>query len=396
MSCIYRKSKTLELCQKHVANESDNYCRIHKKQSNILYEMYDDIFHDQKIINTKDLYKIIQHIYNNISFTNDELADDANKLVIFELLKLFSKDKLKTFYEQLYHCVIISDNYNKSSLIYSIYDFLFNTYLIEQNHLDKVNIIQKVFRNKLKRDLSVNIDTNHIPVNDEDIFTYDSISEIPKERIFAFYDDNYLYAFDAIELEYFVRKCKVDMIEPYNPYTKNLLSDKTINNLILYIQYNNLVKKSDETVWITDLQAYTDLALEIEKNGFYNSPDWYMKFNRRILMNIIKLFKDFSMTELESQNYFRDFFSTPTTESIVFKFCREGIKLFKECNEDKYILCCNFMKALAMCSTDFYNNLPNWLLNTFTRSNIIHNIDNMQNTFLTNNFLFYYYVEYLE
>jgi hypothetical protein len=132
------------------------------------------------------------------------------------------------------------------------------------------------------------------------------------------------------------------------------------------------------------------LALEIEKCGFYNSPDWYMKIDRRGLMNVIKIFKDFSMSTSESQGYFRNFFSTPDSESLVFKFCKEGIRLFKECNEDKYILCCNFMKALAMSSTDFYNNLPSWLAGTITTSNIMHN------TFLNNNFLFYYYVEYLE
>jgi hypothetical protein len=390
MSCIYRKSRTLELCKKHVAGIHEKYCKTHKKQSNLLYEIYDDIFHDKVIIDAQDLYSILDHIYNCINFTNDESTNDANKRLFFEMLKLFSKDRLKYFYEKLYLCIIINDTYNKNSLIYDIYALLYNTHIMKQNHVSKIKIIQRKYRNHLYNNLSVKLDDIHVPVNSEDIFTYDNIDEIPKERLFVFYDDNCLYAFDAIELEYYVRKCREDLSDVCNPYTKNIISDKIIAKLDLFIKHNNLIKKSNEYMWITDLHAYTDLALEIERNGFYNSPDWYMKFNRRLLINIIKFFKDFSMSVQESQNYFRDFFSTHDTESIVFKFCRESIRLFKECNEDKYILCCNFMKALAMCSIDFYNNLPNWLAGTFTRSNIMHN------TFLNNNFLFYYYVEYLE
>lgn len=389
MSCIYRKPKTLELCSKNLCNEK--YCNKHIKYSNVIYEIYNDIFPDKTEINVKDLYPIIEHIYNNIEFTNNDTVDDAYKIMFVEMLKLFSKQKLIVFYEHLYHHKLENLTVNKSELIEKIYFILYNTYKLNISHFEKIEAIQKWYRKYFKKYMSVEIDSlYHIPVNNEDIFTYDAISEIPKERLFSFYDDNYLYAFDAVELEYFIRKCHEDMIDPYNPYTKNLLSDTTLRNLDLFIKYNKLKLKNSESMWITDLQAYTDLALEIEKTGFYNSPDWYMKFNRRSLMNIIKLFKDFSMSVPESQNYFRDFFSTPEHESIVFKFCRESIRLFKECNEDQYILCCNFMKALAMCSTDFYNNLPNWLAGTFTASNLMHT------TFLNNNFLFYYYVEYLE
>lgn len=391
MSCIYRKPKTLELCHKYTTDE--NYCRIHKKHANIIYEIYYDIFCDKQNIGAKDLYTILDHIYNNIQFTNitDEGIHDAKKMLFIEmLLKLFSKAQLIQFYEYLYKSPISYDGINKNNLTQKIYGFLYNTYLIDSNHIREINLIQRWYRKYLIKNLTINIDNLHVPVNSEDIFTYDDINDIPKEKLFCFYDDTYLYAFDAVELEYFVRKCEEDKIEPYNPYTKNILSSKILRNLEFYILYNKLKKKSIDSVWITDLQAYTDLAFVIEKNGFYNSPDWYMKFDRRSLMNIIKIFKDFSMSVPESQNYFRNFFSTPDNESIVFKFCRESIRLFKECNEDKYILCCNFMKALAMCSSDFYNNLPNWLANTFTASNVMHT------TFLNNNFLFYYYVEYLE
>ena len=74
--------------------------------------------------------------------------------------------------------------------------------------------------------------------------------------------------------------------------------------------------------------------------------------------------------------------------------------MFKECNDDLYILCCNLIKALAMCSVDFYENIPGWLSSSQTSSSVssIFSIfgDDFTNTSNgTNNFLLYYYVEYM-
>jgi hypothetical protein len=91
--------------------------------------------------------------------------------------------------------------------------------------------------------------------------------------------------------------------------------------------------------------------------------------------------------------------------------------MFKECNNEYYILCCNFIKAMALCSNNFYNNLPAWLLANGTGSasgghmgigSIIDNIrinTNLETLMgamnrnnaseLANNFLLYYYVEYI-
>ena len=78
------------------------------------------------------------------------------------------------------------------------------------------------------------------------------------------------------------------------------------------------------------------------------------------------------------------------------------IKMFKECNDEYYILCCNFIKATALCSNNFFNNMPSWLLgNNSDNIRINTNLENLMGlininnaTELTNNFLLYYYVEY--
>jgi hypothetical protein len=88
--------------------------------------------------------------------------------------------------------------------------------------------------------------------------------------------------------------------------------------------------------------------------------------------------------------------------------------MFNECKDDLYVLCCNFIKALALCSNDFYENMPTWLLGTetpsmvsnlmsvFDRNALDVLIDNNLNSNMdinyinaTNNFLLYYYVEYM-
>ena len=93
--------------------------------------------------------------------------------------------------------------------------------------------------------------------------------------------------------------------------------------------------------------------------------------------------------------------------------------MLKECKDDLYVLCCNFVKALAMCSNDFYENIPSWMsgLNTssilssvfsifendftFNGGNIPENFtfstfSNLSQTINSpNNFLLYYYVEYM-
>jgi hypothetical protein len=239
--------------------------------------------------------------------------------------------------------------------------------------------------------------------------------------LFTFKDIKGKYAFNIVEFEYFVRKCLDDKVEPYNPYTREILDDKIIWRLNMKIKYNNIIKKK-ECVWTTDMNAYTDLSIEIERRGFYNNPEWFKKMSKHDLLKCIKLFRDFSCNIDESNNYLKNI----NDETFIHDFCKESIKMFKECNDDLYILCCNYMKSLALCSNDFYSNIPDWL-STYDTSSYISTISNFTSFISTlinndnnnlnntndnlmvmdrvqptaniitpsNNFLLYYYVEYM-
>jgi hypothetical protein len=252
-----------------------------------------------------------------------------------------------------------------------------------------------------------------------------NISDIPSRRLFTIKDDKGIYGYDVVELEYFVRNCIKEGITPYNPYTREAFSDKVLWMMNMKIKFGHIAKKTDDCRWTTDMNAYTDLSIEIERRGFYNNPEWFKKMPRHDFIKCIKLFRDFSSTIEESKGYFLNInVEDEDNISFVYDFCKEGIRLFRECNDDLYILCCNFMKSLAICSNDFYSNIPEWL-STYETPSYVSNLPNLSNfnslisTLLntrnsmiteysdnreiantplpnpSNNFLLYYYVEYM-
>jgi hypothetical protein len=201
--------------------------------------------------------------------------------------------------------------------------------------------------------------------------------------LFTIKDIKGTYAFNIVELEYFVRKCLNDNIVPYNPYTREALQDKIIWRLNMKMKYHNIAKRRDECLWTTEMNAFTDLSIEIERRGFYNNPEWFKKMSRNDFLKCIKLFRDFSRDVEESKKYFLNI----NDDTFTYDFCKESIKMFNECKDDLYILCCNYMKSIALCSNDFYSNLPEWLSTYETPSYIssISNFTSLISTLLNNN-----------
>jgi hypothetical protein len=399
-------------------------------------------------------------MYNYILKNTPDYDDVFINILFIDLLKMIPIVKLTNIYKNYINNItdysIKYLNDNKTAIYNQIYLLNYNTF----NFNNKCNIDNLInFQNIVKYKLLCNSNSVKLSdiynnlLNDEDVFTSVNISEIHPRKLFTIKDIKGVYAFDIVELEYFVRNCLKDNIEPYNPYTREKLNDKIIWRMNMKIKYYNIQKKTDECRWTTEMNAYTDLSIEIERRGFYNNPEWFKKMSRADLFKCIKLFRDFSLNIEESKKYFlninNDNIDTlDTLDTFTYDFCKESIKLFNECNDELYILCCNYMKSLALCSNDFYNNIPDWLsiyettsyvsgLSNFTSfistflNNDINNINgddllnsgdivinnhhiNDQNNILTtnydmnidipdiqqpvnpsNNFLLYYYVEYM-
>jgi hypothetical protein len=391
-------------------------------------------------------------MYNYILKNTPESDDVFINVLFIDLLRMIPIVKLSNIYKNYINNnnsitdnSIKSLNANKNSLYTQIYLLNYNTF----NFNNKCNINNLIyFQNIVKYKLLCNsncinyTDVCNNLLNEEDVFTSVNINDIHHRKLFTIKDIKGIYAFDIVEFEYFVRKCLKDNVEPYNPYTREKLNDKIIWMMNMKIKYNNIQKKTDKCRWTTEMNAYTDLSIEIERRGFYNNPEWFKKMSTADFLKCIKLFKDFSCNIEESKRYFINI-NNDTLDTLTYDFCKESIKMFNECNDNLYILCCNYMKSLALCSNDFYNNIPDWLstyettsyvseLSNFTSfiSTLINNninindingddlLNNEQNNILitnydmnidmngvqqpvsslvipSNNFLLYYYVEYM-
>lgn len=402
-NCIYRYPKTFKICGKK-CDENSSLCPAHNKHVADLYEIYHIVFGKKKnIINTYDIYRLYIYVYDKIQFQTNELEhSDMVKVLFIELLRLIPKSKLSDAFSK--YKIKKLHFYNK------IYELNHFTYRFSKKH--DVKILQNMTRQFIRKHLVITLDSDNIAINSEDPFTYDNIDELSSEVLFTYRDNNNnIYAFNAIELDFFIKKCKKENTVPYNPYTREILDERLFIKLNLFIKYNRLKRRNSGCMWESELHAFTDLSFEIEKRGFYNSPDWFLRMDRQNIIKAIKMFKDFSANIYDNEKYFKaDIYDITDNKSFVYKFCKDGIKLFQECNEDLYILCCNFIKALAMCSKDFYDNIPEWLLGTNTNSrlsdvysfltdDILDNFGILRNDVRSNNtdnFLLYYYVEYMQ
>jgi hypothetical protein len=298
----------------------------------------------------------------------------VKELIFKKILKVLYNKKSSLLYNYYYY-LDISDNINE--MYNKIYLINKNTYEIEKekNTKRKLIIIKKqlqkfIIRNHIYSD-------NIIINNQEDPFTFDNIKDINVNERFIYKDGNNYYCFKAIELHYFI----VEQNNNWNPYTKKQFEIDILKNLNVFIKYFNLInnKTNEKYEWKTINQAYTEVSQTLEKIGFYNNTEWFLKITSAQIKNIIRLFKIISANNENNINYLNDI----NDNTIFFDFAREIIKLFEDGNAH-FLLCCNFMKALSLYSNDFYNNLPDWMAdiespiivnNHFNRLNYNNNTD---------------------
>jgi virulence-associated protein VapD len=319
--CIYRTPNSFRCCSS--CSDTSNYCRIHTNNENYLYEIINKAI-GRIDINTQQIYKLFKYIYNN--------DDIYTKEFIFKgCIKLLFTD----------------NNYYKNCYNHNLY-----IYNLEKNHNKEIKIIYRFFMNNIIRKYKYRPD---IKLNNtEDPFTLDNIDDIKnKEQLFIYQDGENNYFFIATELKYFI-----ETNGSWNPYTKKEFGPILINHLNYFIKKFKLENKKPKNKyeWNSVQQAFTDVSQIIEKIGFYNDPSWLLKLTSRQIKGIIKTFKLAARNNSESENYFNNI----TDNNIFYDFAREIIKLF-ETGNDNFILCCNFIKSIALYNDDFYNNIPEWM-----------------------------------
>ena len=362
--CIYRQHNSCTQC--YFNSKIDNYCSIHANNYNTIYKIINDAI-GRNEINIREIYNIFKYIYNNDKIYTKEF--------IF-------KACLKTLYSNLYYLksvfnkYFITSNENENNdIIHIIYLINLKTYNIEKEHYNKHKILYRFFITNIIKKHKYN--PNIILNNNEDPFTLDNINELDKNELFIYSETNETnYFFIATELKYFI-----DTNGGWNPYTKQELPETTIKNLNYFIKYFKLNKKNtlNKYEWSSIHQAFTDVSQLIEKIGFYNDTKWLLKLTSNQIKNIIKTFKLVSREYQGIENYYLNI----TDNNIFYDFARETIKLFENGN-DNFILCCNFIKSIALYSDDFYNNIPEWMVDIET-PNIITIPINTARTSMINN-----------
>lgn len=356
--CIYRKHYGYVCINK--TRSKDNYCNKHNNKKNYIFEIINMAIGNKNISYEEDLYEIFKVLYDeeiiiNINKSYKNTNTENNRFDIFLTIVKYILPRSKLL-EILYKVIVLNGKLKltQKNIIIFLYNIFKNTLELSQDsdNIIKIQKIQRFTRNYLYRKITKY--NNEKSENLEDPFTSDNIDEILITHKFSYKDSKgHIYIFNAIELEYFINN-----IGAWNPYTREEFSQETLNNLKLFLKYNNCELKKDDIIWKTSTHALTDLSQHLEKMGFYNDIKWLEKITFEICKKIISVYKNMSNAGFENL-YFDNNFEL-REETYIYDFCKESIRLFKDGN-NHYLLCCNFVKALALNLEDFYNNLPSWL-----------------------------------
>lgn len=369
-----------EKCQNKTF-KSSQYCKNHYNKQRYIFNVLDESVCSKDLF--LNLYSLMNYIYNNDTYDYDLNEMKKNNLEYKKSLfvhiihYIFSR---KTIDNYLNSIKFRKKTSNKIYLITCLHDIIKNTIYINQYHSDKIIILQRFLRQKLYK--IVTKYSKSASENQQDPFTFEDILSIPEKMKFGYKDSNErVYIFDAVELEYYIRNHS-----NCNPYTKEKIPNSVINRLNIFIKYNHLQKKLQNDIkWQTPLQAYTDVSLTLEKAGFYNDVKWFENISYRKCVNIICAFKDISSQVQNVNEFFEESFDISEND-YHFGFAKEIIKLFSK-YDDNYLLCCNFIKALALYSNAFYENLPQWILD-------IESPSSFPQILLNNNDMFFIYYVY--
>jgi hypothetical protein len=349
--CIFRFINS-SFCCPFKSKKCDNYCHLHINNRNIVYDIIFQAIGNNPIKSSYDIYLIFKYIYNNPDIY-------VKKLIFIKVLScIFIKiHKLKLLFPYLN---------NNSNLFSDIYNINLNTYILEKYYLNNINIIQKFIIKKLVKPHLYN--SNLIIHNENDPFTLELIHEIPYNERFIYNHYNNIYCFKPLELQLFLSN------NNWNPFNKKEFNVNIYRKLSLFIKFFHLNPDiSNNYKWTSISQAFTDASLALDKMGFYNNKNWFLSLNQKKIKNIVKLFHIISSSISTHNNFFPilSYNIMDNTNDIYFNFAKDIISLFNEGN-NYFNLCCNFMKSISIYNNDFYNSLPQWLIDIETPIIIIN------------------------
>ena len=181
----------------------------------------------------------------------------------------------------------------KIELIHRIYIYL---------KLSSVVIsIQKIFRGRLQRTCNKLRGPAFIHrgkcTNDTDFLSGDTLVQLSNSQFISYIDvDGFIYGFDVVSLYNLFIKSDQDIIK--NPYNRNEISQKIIQNMIDLIRISKVLKIHMDINISNDLSQITpqksielrilDLFQTINSLGNYSDHVWFSSLNRSQLVKFLR------------------------------------------------------------------------------------------------------------
>lgn len=185
----------------------------------------------------------------------------------------------------------------KSELFTRLQTYL-NGLMIYLNDVSSIIKLQSCFRNYLWRKLRktqgpAGLQVNKC-VNQEDILTFDSLSELPSHYIFSYRDgDTFIYGFDIRSVKEILKRGSE------NPYNRSKFSESVVNQAKEMTRLLSLLNISVTIVTepVTDpylrmKQRAVDIFHKMDSLDQYTNVEWFLQLNMRELGNYYKEAED--------------------------------------------------------------------------------------------------------
>jgi hypothetical protein len=338
--CIFRYSDKNGVCCTN--NTINLLCPLHSKnKKNKVFYLTNKLFKDpDREINEYEILEIYCLLYKEIfDFENRKtmlyyLLGKKNRIIY--ICNKFGINNKKDLKQNLFNKLI-----DKLEWFCIVKDF--------KNTKRKFHIFFKYWKLYLNHIIGI----QYLPSsNSEDIFSFDSLSSI--ENIFYLKDNNITYGFDIRNLYHFIKNSG-----SWNPYTKNEINEYDLKRLKSYIRIKNIIIDNN-IFWNTPLQAYTDVVLKMEGNGFFIDINWFILLSFNDIIRVINKYHQLSI--LMPINYLCNERIHNVYPDYIFKFCRMLMELLNNTDDPEYFTYnCLLYKALTSVSKKFRDAAPSWI-----------------------------------
>lgn len=232
-----------------------------------------------------------------------------------------------------------------------------NTHAIELHDLSAVIKLQRWWRNRHKLVFRGPWHVNKKSVNTEDIYTLESLNNLPEQHIFSYTDDvGAVYAFNAPELWHDIQ---LNDGIARNPYTRVKIPAQDASRLQRMMQ---TIPQKQEEGWTSVEMAYVHALSILERvHGIYCKTEWMAPWNKK---HIVKIFYEFHQNcAFHTIHFNLDMLKGTNVTHYKYSLAKEMIRLCNDKDDPHNMyLVCNMLFTFANNSRNFRTNLPQWVM----------------------------------